>query len=57
MVGVDPSAGMIREATNQVGPNISRAVMGAEHLEFENALDVIFCNSDFQWFRDPEFKV
>jgi len=54
VVGVDPREGMAREAANQAGAGISHVDMGAEELGFENEFDVIFCNSAFQWFRDPQ---
>lgn len=53
VVGVDPSEGMIREAAAKAGDDISHRVMAAEDLAFENEFDVIFCNSAFQWFKQP----
>lgn len=54
VVGVDPSEGMILEASaNLAGEDISNMVMGAEELAFDSAFDVIFCNSAFQWFQQP----
>lgn len=54
VVGVDPSEGMILEASaNLSGEDISHVVMGAEEFAFNSAFDVIFCNSAFQWFKQP----
>jgi len=53
VVGVDPSAGMIREAeANRGGLNVSFAVTSAEQLDFHDAFSVVFCNSAIQWFHD-----
>lgn len=55
VVGVDPSEGMIREAAlNLAGKDASHLVVTAEELTFDEEFDVIFCNSAFQWFRDPQ---
>lgn len=38
-------------------PLISDVVYGiksAEDMDYEESFDVIFCNSTFQWFKDPE---
>ncbi len=54
VAGVDPSEGMIREAENKRdGMDITYAVNTAEGLQYQDAFNVIFCNSTFQWFRDP----
>jgi trans-aconitate methyltransferase len=54
VAGVDPSEGMIRAAANQGEQDISYTVNSAEDLDIMNEFDVIFCNSAFQWFRDPQ---
>jgi trans-aconitate methyltransferase len=54
VVGVDPSAGMISEAGNgRQGLSITYDVKTAEELVYCEKFTVIFCNSAFQWFRDP----
>ena len=54
VVGVDPSMGMISEAENKrQGQNITYTVKTAEGLDYRDRFTVIFCNSAFQWFRDP----
>ncbi len=54
VVGVDPSAGMIREAESErQDMNIIYDVKSAEGLDYRDGFSVIFCNSAFQWFRDP----
>jgi trans-aconitate methyltransferase len=46
---------MIAEAQrNGEGLNITFQVCAAESLGEAEAFDVIFCNSAFQWFRDPQ---
>lgn len=53
-VGVDPSEAMIREAQSLgAGRKACHFMLGAEEMVFEENFDVIFCNSAFQWFRDP----
>lgn len=53
VAGVDPSAGMIREAeAARAGLNVSYQVKSAEKLDYRGAFSVIFCNSAIQWFRD-----
>ncbi len=54
VTGIDPSEGMISEAkSNSAGLDIDFRVGTAESLEDGAAYSVIFCNSAFQWFRDP----
>lgn len=53
VVGVDPSAGMIREAeANRGGLNVSFAVKSAEQIDFHDAFSAVFCNSAIQWFHN-----
>ncbi len=55
VVGIDPSEGMIKEAVEKSkGLNIIYEVKSAENIDYEESFDVIFCNSAFQWFKDPE---
>ena len=55
VVGIDPSCGMIQKANlNHQRRNIVFEIDSAENLHYENEFDVIFCNSAFQWFQDPE---
>ncbi|MBT1074970.1 class I SAM-dependent methyltransferase [Geobacter grbiciae] len=54
VAGVDPAAGMVREAwAGNAGLDIALEVMAAEELAFAGEFDVIFCNSAFQWFTGP----
>ncbi len=54
IVGVDSSAGMIREAeSGRQGLDIIYDVKTAEELDYRDRFTVIFCNSAFQWFRSP----
>ncbi len=53
VAGIDPSPGMIEEAKKR-SEGIVFEVKSAEELDYENHFDVIFCNSAFQWFREPE---
>lgn len=55
VVGVDVAQGMIDEAQRGLeSDNLSFAVRDAANLEFVSEFDVIFSNSAFQWFRDPD---
>jgi ubiquinone/menaquinone biosynthesis C-methylase UbiE len=55
VVGIDPSEGMIRKATEKSkGLDIIYEVKSAENMDYNESFDVIFCNSAFQWFKDPE---
>lgn len=55
VVGIDPSEGMIREAIEKSrGLNIVYEIKSAEEMDYKECFDVIFCNSAFQWFKDPE---
>jgi ubiquinone/menaquinone biosynthesis C-methylase UbiE len=55
VVGVDSSEGMIREASRgKDGRDIIFEVKKAEELNYEDFFDVVFCNSSFQWFKNPE---
>jgi trans-aconitate methyltransferase len=53
VVGVDSSAGMIREAeSGQQSMDIIYDVKTAEELDYRDKFTAIVCNSAFQWFRD-----
>lgn len=56
VVGTDISYGMINEATRPGSdlPNASYFVKNAEDLGFTGNFDVIYCNSAFQWFLNPQ---
>ena len=54
VTGIDPSEGMIRERVEKYGADGIRFIrMDAQDMDFDNEFDVVFCNSAFQWFRDP----
>jgi ubiquinone/menaquinone biosynthesis C-methylase UbiE len=54
ITGIDPSDGMIRECIEKYGADGIRFTrMDAHDMDFDAEFDVIFCNSAFQWFRDP----
>lgn len=55
IVGVDPAEGMIKEAIEKNKDlDITFEIKSAEEIEYKACFDVIFCNSAFQWFRDPQ---
>jgi trans-aconitate methyltransferase len=51
--GCDVSEGMIARAKERF-PAIEFTVSGAEDLPWNDEFDAIFCNSTFQWFKDPQ---
>jgi len=54
VVGIDASEGMISEAEGKRhGRAIAFENRNAGTLPYRDAFSVIFCNSTFQWFRDP----
>jgi ubiquinone/menaquinone biosynthesis C-methylase UbiE len=58
VVGADPAPGMIAAAVKgRTGADIAFIVKTAEELPFRSAFDVVFCNSAFQWFRDPHWAL
>jgi ubiquinone/menaquinone biosynthesis C-methylase UbiE len=58
VVGVDPSAGMLREAeAKRAGLEMEFLPADAESLDFRDCFDVIFCNSAFQWMRKPRLAL
>jgi trans-aconitate methyltransferase len=55
VVGIDASEGMIKEAIRRSeGLDILFEVKKAEDVDYEDAFDVIFSNSVFHWFENPE---
>ncbi|WP_365892221.1 class I SAM-dependent methyltransferase [Archaeoglobus sp.] len=55
VVGIDPSRGMIKEAVvKSRGLDIVYEIKSVEDIDYEDTFDVIFCNSAFQWFKEPE---
>jgi trans-aconitate 2-methyltransferase len=54
IVGIDASEGMIRKAAEKYGKEIRFFACRAEEMDFHSQFDLIFCNSTFQWFRDPD---
>lgn len=54
VLGVDPSPSMIEQARAKYpGARIRFEVGSAEELAAREEFDAIFCNSAFQWIRDP----
>ncbi|MEW5801681.1 MAG: methyltransferase domain-containing protein [bacterium] len=53
VVGIDPSEKMIAEARSRQA-DITFHGESAETMDYHNCFDVIFCNSAFQWFRNPQ---
>lgn len=52
VVGCDAAPGMIAEARSRQG-GIEFVECDAARLPFAGEFDAIYCNSAFQWFRDP----
>jgi trans-aconitate methyltransferase len=57
VVGIDPAEGMIARAAREHGDGIDFAVLSAETMSFHEEFDTIFCNSAFQWVRNPDKAV
>lgn len=54
VAGVDPSRGMILEAeAKRNGLDISFDLQSVHTMQYQDNFSAIFCNSAFQWFRDP----
>jgi trans-aconitate 2-methyltransferase len=54
ITGIDPSEGMIREASRAcTEPRVRFLVMDCRDMPFGEEFDIIFCNSAFQWFSNP----
>jgi len=55
IVGIDASEGMIDEAKRKYSQlGIEFKVCPTEQMTYTDSFDVIFCNSTFQWFKDPK---
>ena len=55
VVGLDASAGMIGEARRNCGhAGLSFEIGSVEQMSYAACFDVIFCNSAFQWFKNPQ---
>lgn len=52
VVGIDPSEEMINMAMSKKLA-IAFDVRNAETMDYNECFDVIFCNSAFQWFKNP----
>jgi trans-aconitate methyltransferase len=58
IVGVDPSSGMIEQAKKNLGGlGIKFEICCAEEIAYRQQFDVIFCNSAFQWFKNPSLAI
>lgn len=58
IVGIDPSEGMIRAAKEKNrGMDITFEIKSAEEMNYQDCFDIIFCNSSFQWFKEPQKAV
>ena len=54
VVGVDKYPGMISQAKGRANKNIEFLVSAAEDITFKNEFDIIFSNSAFHWFPNPQ---
>ncbi|OGG93712.1 MAG: hypothetical protein A2508_08565 [Candidatus Lambdaproteobacteria bacterium RIFOXYD12_FULL_49_8] len=55
LVGLDASQAMITQARLGGLPlGLEYCVSSAEEIHMENYFDLIFCNSAFQWFKNPD---
>jgi len=52
IVGTDISEGMIKQASEEY-PDISFVRIAAADMKYEEKFDFVFCNSTFQWFKEP----
>lgn len=58
VVGIDPSEGMVRWAMeNSKNLDICFEIKNAEDMDYIDSFSVVFCNSSFQWFKDPQKAV
>ncbi|MGA1868526.1 MAG: class I SAM-dependent methyltransferase [bacterium] len=56
VMGIDPSEGMIKKAKEKY-IDIEFLLSSAEDINFQEKFDVIFCNSAFQWFENPDLAL
>ncbi len=55
VVGIDLSEGMIKESKGKSrGYDITFEIKSAEDMDYKDHFDLIFCNSCFQWFKEPQ---
>jgi ubiquinone/menaquinone biosynthesis C-methylase UbiE len=55
VVGYDSSKGMVQRAQDKYGgPRMEFHLRPVEAMADEDRFDLIFCNSVFQWFREPQ---
>ncbi|NTU57977.1 MAG: methyltransferase domain-containing protein [Chlorobiaceae bacterium] len=54
VTGIDPSGEMVRVASEAFSNQRTSFVkMDAEGIAFREEFDIVYCNSAFQWFRNP----
>jgi trans-aconitate 2-methyltransferase len=54
VTGIDPSGAMAREAGRvYADPRIGFLTMDGNSMSFNEEFDILYCNSAFQWFREP----
>jgi len=54
VVGLDPAEGMIEKAKAACqGEDIEFVTGRADQMSYDSEFELIFCNSTFQWFKDP----
>ncbi len=54
VIGMDPSAGMIRQARSfYPEEGIEFHVVAVDRMPFSNEFDIVFCNCVFHWFKEP----
>ncbi|MCJ7550057.1 MAG: methyltransferase domain-containing protein [Anaerolineae bacterium] len=52
VVGIDASRGMIEVAREKTGQNLSFRLLDIDHLDYEDAFDVVFSNATLHWVLD-----
>lgn len=57
VVGIDAEVEMIEEARKKYGDSILFEAISVENMTYNQEFDVVFCNSVFQWFRNPEQNI
>jgi len=58
VVGIDVAEGMIKEAVNNYSDKgIEFNVSSVDQMNFKEEFDAIFCNSTFQWFKNPDIAL